>query len=88
MTDIKICFNCRRHDHGSCWKYLAAVGVYGYDTNSLQTDTHTQMLDCPCECHPDPASKELTDEALYDMQKHGTLVEWVKLNQIEIRFCP
>lgn len=59
------CKPCKNHQHQRCHAYLATL------------EFHVLTPGCPCGCRLDPASPHLTREAVEDMARHGTLVEFV-----------
>ncbi|MEU0937657.1 hypothetical protein [Embleya sp. NPDC005971] len=63
-----ICGACRAHRHQACWAHTAALGLGG-------------EAGCPCGCHVPVDDPIVTDEAVTDMERHGTLAEFVRTQQ-------
>lgn len=66
-VDIPRCPACAAYVHGSCRRYLHALGV--------TADPVWQRCGCGCRYAPD--SPYLTRAALQEMAEHGTLVDYV-----------
>lgn len=65
----RTCSACQAHKHGSCWAHLDTL----FD--------HMPAHQCPCGCHEPIKSRNLTRAALDDMQRHGTLADYVEFQQ-------